>query len=189
MTNRLAIAVSLTLFACTPAEQTGPSTGAPTKTPATAVASDTKVTAFTVDDENLQVDKVGMKDGQLHPDGNRDHAFSATIDGAFDAVFVIETNQKGEPIYGYRADSLVGSEELPRELGGVIDTGTMTIGLAVSENGKFISGESGSVSLPPGIHQIKIYSPNTNTLVAGDFIRLYVRTASGALAASPIATY
>ncbi len=189
MTNRLAVAISLSLLvpaACSPAA--APTPGTPTKTPA-AVPSDTKVTAFSVDNENLQIDKIGMKDGQLRPDGNRDHAFNATIDGPFDAVFIVEVNQKGEPVYGYRADSLVGSEELPRELGGVIDTGTMTIGMAVSENGKFVNGESGSVSLAAGIHQIKIYAPNTNTLVAGDFVRIYVRTASGALVAGPIATY
>src|SRR5690349_13848946 len=83
----------------------GPSTkGLP---PPTAV--DTKVTAFSVAPENLNVDKVGMRDGAIHPDGNHDHAFRATVDGPFDAIFIVECNAKGEPSYGFRADTLSGS--------------------------------------------------------------------------------
>src|SRR4051812_42944491 len=96
---------------------------------------DTKVLSFSVTNENLNVDKIGMRDGMVHPDGNRDHAFAAVVDGPFDALFIIETNAKGEPVYGYRADTLVSNEELPQELGGVIDTGQMTVGIGVVENG------------------------------------------------------
>lgn len=176
------------LVACSPAQPSGGPAPPPSTPVSTAVVA-TKVTAFAVDNENLQVDKVGMKDGQLRPDGNRDHAFDATVDGPFDAIFIVETNQKGEPTYGYRADTLVGNEDLPHELAGVIDTGSMTIGLAVSEGGKFINGDSGSVSLTAGVHQLKIYGPNTNTLAAGDFVRIYVRTAGGALVPGPVASY
>ena len=190
MTPRSALA-ALLFLACMPACAPAPAENSQisAKTPGNVVVSATKVLAFSVDNENLQVDKIGMKDGQLRPDGNRDHAFSAMIDGPFDALFLIETNPKGDPIYGYRADTLVGSEDLPKELGGVVDTGTMTIGMAVSENGKFINGETGSVSLAAGPHQLKLYAPNTNLLAAGDFLRLYVRTPGGGLVASPIASY
>ena len=156
---------------------------------ASPLASETKILSFALDNENLRVDKVGMKDGQLRPDGNLDHAFDATIEGPFDALFVVETNAKGEPSYGYRADTLIHNEELPGELAAVIDTGTMTPGIAVSESGKFVNADNGSASLPVGTHVLRLYGPNTNTLAAGDFVRLYARTPGGGLVAGPIASY
>src|SRR5438876_252338 len=60
--------------------------------------SNTKVTAFGISNtENLRVDKVGMRDGALSPDGSMDLVFTATINGPFDAVFIYSTNDKGEP--------------------------------------------------------------------------------------------
>lgn len=150
---------------------------------------DTKVLSFAVTNENLNVDKVGMRDGSLRPDGNRDHAFSATIDGPFDALFIVETNAKGEPVYGYRADTLVGGQDLPQDLGGVIDTGNMTVGIGVVENGRFLNGESGEVNAGRGLHDLTLYSPNTAALQAGDFVRLYVRGSNGGLAKSAPAPY
>jgi Ethanolamine utilization protein EutJ (predicted chaperonin) len=115
--------------------------------------------------------------------------FLATIDGPADALFVVEVNQKGEPVYGFRADSVIGAEDLPRELGGVVDTGRMTTGIGVVEDGKFVNADSGAVTLGAGLHHIKIYAPNTNLQVAGDFVRLYVRAPDGPLVASPVAPY
>ena len=62
-----------------------------------APTTSTKITAFSVSKENLVVDKVGLRDGLFRPDGNRDLAFTATIDGAFETLFVVSTNAKGEP--------------------------------------------------------------------------------------------
>ena len=179
------------LFACLSAacgekqEAFGPSVknGPPPPPP------DTKVVSFAVSNENLNVDKVGMRDGALKPDGNRDHAFTATIDGPFDALFIVEVNQKGEPIYGYRADTLVGTTDLPQELGGVIDTGSMTVGMGIVENGRFVNDENGGVTLVKGLHNITLYAPNTAHLQAGDFVRLYVRGSNGGLAKSAPAPY
>src|SRR4051812_40341848 len=78
----------------------------------------TKITAFSVSNENLNVDKVGLRDGLNRPDGNRDLAFNLSIDGPFEAIFVVSTNAKGDPGYGLRADTLIANEEIPTELGG-----------------------------------------------------------------------
>jgi hypothetical protein len=192
-TRSLVLALALALvpgtFACSgspkPTVETG-GAGSPSKgeTP-----SSTVISAFAVSNENLNVDQVGMHDGAIRPDGNRDHAFTATIDGPIDALFLVETNQKGEPVYGYRADSMIGGETLPRELGGVIDTGKMTTGVGAVEGGKFVNADNGSVKLGPGHHVLTLYSPNTNLLAAGDFVRLYVTTPGGSLVAGPVAPY
>lgn len=173
--------------ACTkqPASQTtvGTTKSAPSSVP-------TRILAFAVSNENLTVDKVGLRDGLMKPDGNRDLAFTATIEGPFEAIFVVSTNAKGEPGYGLRADTLVGNEDIPPELGGVIDTGKMTVGIGVVEGGKFINGESGSAVAGPGTHTLTLYVPNTATLHGGGNVRMYLRLpGGGALLAGPIAPY
>jgi hypothetical protein len=161
-----------------------------TKTSTTATTTTTKVLAFAVSNENLNVDRVGLRDGYQRPDGNRDLAFTAQIQGPVEALFVVSTNQKGEPGYGLRADTLIAHEEIPPELGGVIDTGKMTIGIGVTESGnpRFINGDNGSVHLGDGVHNLTLYIPNTATLHAGSFVRLYVK-AGGALVPGPITPY
>jgi hypothetical protein len=153
-------------------------------------AGTTKVTAFTVDSENLSVDKISMRDGSTSPDGNRDLVFRATVEGPADALYLVSVSDKGEPHYGFRADTVSGKEELPAELGNVVDIGSLTVWIAVVENGRFINGDAGSLGyLPPGPHQLKLYVPNPGNLLAGSFVRLYARAPNGGLAASPVAPY
>ena len=165
----------------------GPASPAAT---AAATTAATKIVSFAVSAENLNVDKVGLRDGYQRPDGNRDLAFTATIQGPIDALFLVSTNQKGEPGYGLRADTLVGNEEIPAELGGVIDTGKMTVGVGVSEAGgtKFLNADNGSIHLGDGMHVLSLYVPNTATLQPGSFVRLYVK-AGGTLVPGPITPY
>lgn len=182
------VAAALTLLACSsnPSAQGGTTVA---KTSAGPVVS-TRIAAFAVSNENLNVDKVGMRDGFMKPDGARDLAFTTTIDGPFDALFVVSTNAKGEPGYGLRADTLTGTQEIPTELGGVIDTGKMTVGIGVVDGGKFINGESGSAHGGPGLHSLTLYIPNTASLQGGSFVRLYVRApGSTALIPGPITPY
>jgi hypothetical protein len=180
------VLVSLAAAGCAETARGGSSGG--TKT-SVAAASSTKVLAFAVSNENLNVDKVGLRDGFMKPDGNRDLAFTASIDGPFEALFVVSSNAKGEPGYGLRADTLTGAEEIPPELGGVIDTGKMTVGIGVVEGGKFINGESGSAHGGPGLHTLTLYVPNTATLQGGTFVRLYVKLPGGTLLPGPVAPY
>jgi hypothetical protein len=154
-----------------------------------ATTSDTRVLAFNISNDNLRVDKVGLRDGTFRADGNMDLAFTATVDGPFDAVFVYSTNAKGEPIYGLRADTLSRGEEVPVELGSVIDTGKMTVGVGVFESGKLQNADSGKVSFEGGSHTLTLYCPNPGMLKAGDHVRLWVRSTNGALVAGPVVPY
>jgi hypothetical protein len=184
----LAALAALSGLACSsnPPAQSATTVAKTSAAPVTA----TRITAFAVSNENLNVDKVGMRDGFMKPDGARDLAFTTTIDGPFESLFVVSTNAKGEPGYGLRSDTLTGSEEIPLELGGVIDTGKMTMGIGVVEGGKFINGESGSARGGPGVHSLTLYIPNTATLQAGSFVRLFVRApGSTALIPGPITPY
>ncbi|MDF2695714.1 MAG: hypothetical protein K0S65_4097, partial [Labilithrix sp.] len=83
----LVTALALLLGACGPSKQdantagtNGPSRRAHGETPPVPPDS-TKVTAFSVDIENLNVDKIAMRDGGIRPDGNRDLVFRATVEG------------------------------------------------------------------------------------------------------------
>lgn len=192
--NLLALAplvlASLTALSAAGCAERAPAQGDTTATKKVAVAAGpTRIVSFTVSNENLNVDKVGLRDGFMKPDGNRDLAFSASIDGPFEALFIVSANAKGEPGYGLRADTLTGTDEIPTELGGVIDTGKMTVGIGVVEGGKFINGESGSAHGGSGVHNLTFYVPNTATLQAGSFVRLYVRTPGGALLPGPVTPY
>jgi hypothetical protein len=158
-------------------------------TPVGAVGS-TKVTAFTVDIENLNVDKISMRDGNIRPDGNRDLVFRATVEGPADALYLVKVDEKGVPQYGFRADTVTGKEELPSELGNVIDIGSLTVWIAVVEDGRFINGDGGTLGvLPAGPHQLKLYVPNPGNLQPGSHLRLYARAPNGGLAGSPVAAY
>lgn len=158
--------------------------------PAVAAPDSTKVTAFVVDIENLNVDKIAMRDGGIRPDGNRDLVFRATVEGPADALYLVTTSQKGEPHYGFRADTISGREDLPSELGSVVDVGRLTVWIAVVENGKFINGDGGALGvLQPGPHQLKLYVPNPGNLEAGAFLRLYARAPNGGLVGGPVVQY
>jgi hypothetical protein len=131
-----------------------------------------------------------MRDGGINPDGNRDLVFRATVQGPADALYLINVNEKGEPQYGFRADTINGHEELPSELGNVIDVGRLTVWIAVVENGRFINGEGGSLGkLPEGPHQLKLYVPNPGNLQPGTRLRLYARAPNGGLAPGPVVPY
>jgi hypothetical protein len=158
--------------------------------PAPAAPEATKVTAFSVDIENLNVDKIAMRDGGIRPDGNRDLVFRATVEGPADAMYIVTTSAKGDPSYGFRADTVVGHEELPSELGSVVDVGRLTVWIAVVENGHFINGEGGTLgNLSAGPHQLKLYVPNTGNLASGSHLRLYLRAPNGGLAKGPVIAY
>ena len=85
----LAVSASATLLGCAgdKAQSGGPSTGA---TPGVAQGN-AKVTSLQVSPESLKVDKVGLRDGALHPDGSLDLAFVADVEGPVAALFLVAT--------------------------------------------------------------------------------------------------
>lgn len=180
--------VSLASLACGPSS-TPAAHATPPAAPPRPAATTTTITAFAPASDNLRVDKVGMRDGLLRPDGNLDLAFSASVSGPADALFVVSVDARGVPIYGLRADTLVGREELPAELGAIVDTGQMTAGIGIAENGKFVNDERGAVRLGDGSHELRLYVPNLASLHAGSYIRAYARTPDGRLVAGPVIRY
>ncbi len=189
----LALFSALALGACSPSDPNVAQADTPIRLksrPAPPPPESTKVTAFSVDIENLNVDKIAMRDGGIRPDGNRDLVFRATVEGPADALYLISVDEKGEPLYGFRADTIIGHEELPHELGSVVDVGRLTVWIAVVENGRFINGDGGTLGyLPPGPHHLKLYVPNTGNLRPGTYLRLYARAPNGGLAKGPIVRY
>lgn len=151
----------------------------------------TKVTAFAVHPENLNVDKIGMKEGAINPDGNRDLVFTSTVEGPADAIYIVTTDEKGSPVHGFRADTIGGAEELPKELAaaGQVDIGRLTVWIATVENNHFVNDDGGRLKLAPGPHVLKLYVPNTNTLRPGSHLRLYARAPGGAIVGGPVVPY
>lgn len=201
--NRAAstLLVVFSLAACSGGKK-DPATAGVTSGPGGQSSGTTKVTAFAVHEENLVVDKIAMKDGIIKGDGNRDLVFTATVEGPADALYLVSVTEKGEPVHGFRADTIVGHEEIPPELGSVVDVGRLTVWIAVVENGKFINDDGGTLGmLPPGPHVLKLYVPNTGNLRDGSHLRLYARvprtkkgedlstTTGGSLVAGPIVRY
>jgi len=185
----LAPVILAALAACgpPPAPPLGADNG---KTQAVVAPDSAKVTAFSVDGENLLVDKIAMRDGGIRPDGNRDLVFRATVEGPVDALYLVTTDEKGIPLYGFRADTIAGHEELPPELGSVVDVGRLTVWIAVVEDGKFINTDGGALgTLATGTHQLKLYVPNTGNLAPKSHLRLYARSPNGGLVASPNVSY
>jgi hypothetical protein len=148
----------------------------------------TRVTAFAVSNDNLRVDKVGSQDGQLNPDGSPDLVFTATTEGPIRAIFVYECDAQGNPAAGLRADTVIGTKDVPPELGSVVDQGKMTLGVGVFENGKVLNEPTGTVHIDGGVHQLTLYVSDDSTLKAGDFVRIWVR-AGGQTIAGPVAQY
>jgi hypothetical protein len=159
--------------------------------PKHATETTAKITALALHDENLNVDRISMKDGNIHADGNRDHVFTATVEGPIEALFLVTVDEKGAPIHGFRADTVSGHAELPQELAaaGQIDVGRMTVWIAVVENNKFVNTDSGAVSLAAGPHALKLYVPNTGTLRPNSHLRLYGRAPNGAIVGGPTVPY
>lgn len=192
-TRALTSLTALAFLACGSSEPNVPRPDTPTHLkshPTPAAPESTKVTALSVDIENLNVDKISMRDGGIRPDGNRDLVFRATVEGPADALYLVTVNEKGDPHHGFRADTIVGHEELPSELGSIVDVGRLTVWIAVVENGLFINGEGGTLgTLPAGTHHLKLYVPNTGNLRPGSHLRLYARAPNGGLARGPVISY
>lgn len=157
---------------------------------ASAATSQTQIASLQLSNESLNVDRIAVRDAIYTPDGNRDLVFVADVVGPADALYLVTTTAKGEPLQGFRADTIAGHEELPSELGSVVDVGRLTVWIAVEENGKFINDGGGALgTLPDGPHHLTLYVPNTGMLREGSHLRLYARTPAGMLVAGPVITY
>lgn len=180
------------LGGCGGSSSSAPSAATPAPEAHSTEPVSTKVTAFAVHPENLNVDRIGMKDGAATPDGNRDLVFTATVEGPVDALYLVTTDSKGAPVHGFRADTIAGGEDLPQQLAaaGQVDTGKLTVWIAVVEDNHFVNTDGGRLRpISKGSHDIKLYAPNTGTLRPGSHLRLYARGQGGAIVGGPVVPY
>ena len=134
--------------------------------------------------ENLKVDKVGSKDGELEPDGVADMVYEVDIEGPADGVFVISTDDRGNPNGELAADTLVGKEPLPSEVVGLGAFGKHTAGLGIFEKGKLLNASDGHLpALSPGPHALVVHLSTKDAPKAGA-LRVFVRFTDGSLAKS-----
>lgn len=189
--SHAAFFVALALAACggkpaaTPVATTTATTGG-SNAPAT-------IASFAVNAaESHKVDKIGGTDGAFHSDGQPDLVFDAQIDGPFRALFLVETDETGKSAHDFGADTLVGTEEQPAELGGMLEQGKFTSGLAVFEGGTLLNEGNGSLGergVGPGKHALKIYINEDPRLGKAGSIQLLLLQKDGTLLKGPSAAY
>jgi hypothetical protein len=120
-----------------------------------------------------KVDRVGPDDGALKPDGTNDVSFVVEVDGPIKAVFLVSVGEDDSPTGRFQADTLVGDEGAPLELGG--KAGGRTFGLAVAEGDKIVNRADGSLPpLGPGAHHLVLYVSPSPQLEAVKKLRVYL---------------
>lgn len=148
--------------------------GASAPPAAAAPASVAITSALTLErsPDSGQVDRVGADDGSLHPDGVKDLAFVAQVDGPVNAVFLVSVDDQGKATGQYQADTLVGDQPSPPDLGS--RTGGTTSGIGVVEGGKLLNAKDGSLApLGAGAHRLTLYVAESATLKPGTKLRVY----------------
>jgi hypothetical protein len=176
------LAVGMAFVACEPAPAKNP-TGPGVATP------NARIESFSLAPESLHVDKIGMRDGALKPDGSLDIVFLARISGPTKSIFISMANEACDPVGGFRASTATGNEPAPAELGGALELGRMSGGIAVEEGGRFLNGDNGSIALTAGTHDVKLYVSNLGTLRDGVTVCAYALGADGSLVRSPPLKY
>jgi len=176
-------------LACGPKVQ--PATSGPAPSAPAPSAGTANILSFGLSDaDSLRVDKIGLRDGALRPDGLLDLAFRADVQGPIDALFVTTVNEKGEPTNTFRAYTLVGNQEPPEELRGVVERGSSALALGVEEGGRLINQESGALgTLSPDRHSLKLYVANAGNLREGTRLVLFATAPGGAVVRSQPFTY
>jgi hypothetical protein len=163
----------------------GPTTATPTTT---TTGEKTTVTSFAKAPDSMKVDKVGGSDGALKPDGAMDVGYTAEIDGPVTALFILSSDASGAPNGEYGADTLVGAQSIPKEIGVTLKGGN-TAGLGVFEGDKLISLADGSVALAAGKHKLTIYFANTGVLTPGASVVLFAQAPDKNVVKGPVATF
>lgn len=161
----------------------------PVQNPSTLPSEPAQISSFSLAPESLQVDKIGLRDGNFRPDGSMDLAFLARVKGPARALFIASANAKCEPNTIFRANTSVDDQPSPPELGGTLELGRMSGGIAVEERGKIINSKSGEVRLGPGVHDLKLYVPNLGTLKDGETLCLFAIGGDGVLIRSSPMSY
>jgi hypothetical protein len=117
-----------------------------------------------------KVDKVGPGDGAFKGDGVKDVVLDVEYDGAATAFLVVTTDGSGMPNGEFTADTFVGSQTLPSEVGANLNTGKHTAGLAVYEGDKLLNGKDGALTaLAEGKHKLAFHVSSKDAPTSGSY--------------------
>jgi hypothetical protein len=177
-TTTLVLALVLAVIAC------GGETA--NLTPAVAAPSAGSVSLEKSPDSG-QVDRVGPDDGALKPDGNKDLSFVVNADGPVAAIFLVSVDDQSKPNGEFQADTIVGSNESPKELGAKPGKGTS--GLGVFEGDKMLNAADGSLTaIGAGPHRVVVYVASNGAIHTGTKLRVYVQRPDKSLVAGGTVT-
>lgn len=117
-----------------------------------------------------KVDKVGSGDGAFKGDGVKDIVVDADYDGAATAFLLVTTDAQGTPNGEFTADTFVGTQSLPAEVGANMNQGKYTAGLAVYEGDKLLNGKDGALAaLAEGKHKLSFYVSSKDAPTSGSY--------------------
>lgn len=179
MRSTITLLVSLCLAACG-----GESASV---TPTKVGTSETASASLKKLPDSGQVDRVGPDDGALKPDGIKDLSFVVKVDGPVAAMFLVAVDDQGKPTGDFQADTLVGANEGPKELGAKPGNGTSGLGIAESE--KMVNAADGSLTeLGAGPHKLTVYVAPAPSVKTGTKLRIYVQRPDKSLVAGGTVT-
>lgn len=148
----------------------------PPVTPGSLPTSTTATSAATLEKspDSGQVDRVGPDDGGLRPDGVKDLSFVTQVEGPIAAVLLVSVDDQGKPTGHYQADTLIGDQPSPAEVGE--RKGGTTSGIGVYEADKLLNGPDGTLGpVAAGAHKLTLYVAASATLKPGTKLRVYLQ--------------
>lgn len=117
-----------------------------------------------------KVDKVGAGDGAFKGDGVKDLVIDVEFDGAATAFLLVSTDAQGMPNGEFTADTFVGTQSLPAEVGSNLNQGKFTAGLAVYEGDKLLNGKDGALpAVAEGKHKLSLYVSSKDAPQTGNY--------------------
>jgi hypothetical protein len=119
-------------------------------------------------------DMVGRGDSAVHPDGEAEGTFAASLEGPIDGLILVTTDPDGKPCCGQQWDTLVGDDPLPHIGSGFDGAGSSTWVLGVMEKNQLRNDPNGRIALGPGKHGVLIGASNTGYFRPGQRFRLLV---------------
>jgi hypothetical protein len=164
------------------------STAVPSEQPAPRQKlEETAISSFERSTESLKIDKVGVADGALTPDGQKDVVLTLKLTGPFESIYVASVDAKTGATTGeFQADTLTGTVIQPNEFA-AMRSGARTVGLGVFEADKLLNNPDGS--LPPvagGAHTLTLVLANSASLKVGKPIAVFVQTPDHQVVKGPV---
>ncbi len=133
-----------------------------------------------------KVDKVGLGDGAFKSDGVKDLVVDVEYEGAATAFLLVTTDASGVPNGEFTADTFVGGQALPSEVGANLNTGKHTAGLAVYEGDKLVNGKDGGLGeLKEGKHKLALHVSSKDAPTTGSY-KVMALLPDKSLVASPV---